>query len=973
MNTPFVDVLAQHLLTKHGSEPASLARCLVLVPTRRSVASLRDALLKQSGGQPLLLPQIQPLGEIDVELLMPDVVWSQGANPLPDLPPAMSTRQRVFELARLVETFHAASGEKITADHSVRLAMALGDLIDDLAREEVSYDKLATLVEGELAAHWQQTLAFLHIITDAWPKRLEELARMDAVERRSKVLNRLADYWEHTPPLHPVIAAGSTGSIPATARLLKVISQLANGEVILPGLDLASDEETFQASRRSISHPHYGLYQLLNHIGCPRDEVMTLPSGALQGASATRMEFLSDVFIPAELSHRWRTRDVSAEMLEGITMVECADEREEAQAISLMLRNALEQEGAHAMLVTHDRALARRVAVMLRRYNIAVEDGGGLPLLRTPNAVFAMLLVRATLSQAPADMLALLKHPLCRLGTSALEKFEHICAIELTLFRGIRTGETLQKRVERVASNEAFDAKALLFLRDFTRVLSPLSEAMRRPLVGLADIQALVITVMEQLAEAGTAEDLSSASGLWSGQAGHALVQQLSEIADHGAHLGMIEPHHLVALYSSLLGRETYQPTVRTHPRLTILSPSDARMQHADMIILAGLNEGCWPPAPQSDPWMSRAMRESIGLQPYERQIGQSAHDFLSLCAAPKVVLTRATKGGGTPVLPSRWWQRLMTVLDAFAPETRQEFLARGEQWIHWTRAFAATEPTDPLQRPRPNPPLTDRPHRLSVTQVEKLMRDPYAYYARALLKLVPLDAIDKEPGMAEFGTAVHKALEEFALRYPKQLPPDAESELRVIIEACFAELMHQVRAPSFWRRRLERIAQEVIAEEMLRRRQLHHVEAEQQMSANITVGQTEVTLKATIDRMDVRQDGAVDIIDFKTGTVPTSASVRQGLSPQLTLEGLLLQEAGLKLHELLYWKVPIGSKHHPTEKAGGDKSDPYVLIQEARAGLEQLLKHFLEEHTAYLSLADTPSAPSYNDYEHLERMEEWQ
>jgi ATP-dependent helicase/nuclease subunit B len=968
-NKPFVDVLAEHLLSEYWQTPDALARLLVLVPTRRSVTSLRDTLLRRSGGKPLLLPRIQPIGEIDLELAMPDVLWAEEASARPDIPPAISSRQRVFELARLIEAFQRETGNGVAADQSVLMAQALGDLIDDLAREQVPYARLENLVEGELAEHWQKTLKFLRIITDIWPIRLKELRRVDAVDRRSRILRVLADHWAESPPDFPVIAAGTTGSIPATAYLLEVISRLPQGRVILPGLDKESDDVLWQAMRRAVSHPQWGMQQLLKNIGCAREDVGVLDAPSVEGAAKARMDFLSAVMMPAELSHRWREMHLPEGALDGISMVECEDEEEESLAIALMLRDALETPDQQVMLVTHDRALARRVAVLLRRYRLEVEDGGGLPLLNTPPAVLAMLILRAAEAQAPADILALLKHPLCSLGVSPDVKFKSVCEIELAFYRGIRSGETLREQVARIPALENFSREATTCLTRLANALEPVTALFERSRVKLPEAQATLVEAMERLAEA---PDAAASERLWSGQAGHLLSREMADIYDHSGFLGEVEPAAFGLLLARLLARESFQPMHQSHPRIAILSPMDARMQHADMVILAGLNEGCWPPSPQSDPWMSRAMRESVGLQPYERQIGQAAHDFISLCAAPRVILTRAGKVGGSAAMASRWWLRLATVLEAFPPQVRQEFMAQGKQWNAWAEEFRVTEHRITLARPRPVPPLEVRPRQIYVSQVEKLMRDPYAFYARYILRLKPLEPIDKEPGMSEFGDAVHKALELFTKRYPEHLPEQAESELTGILETCFADIIHRVRAPSFWRRRLQKLVRDVVEVERTRRRALRYVVSEEPMEAPLALAEGPCVVKAHIDRIDYRRDGSVDIIDYKTGAVPENKDVRAGYTPQLTLEGWLLQEAGEKVDELLYWKVPSGSKGEPLIKAGGVKSDQAALIAEARAGLERLLNHYDRAETPYACLADTSTAPTHNDYEHLERMEEW-
>ncbi len=772
------------------------------------------------------------------------------------------------------------------------------------------------------------------------------------------------------PPDFPVVAAGTTGSIPATARLLDVIARLPQGRIILPGLDQHSDDETCDAVRRAVSHPQYGLLQLLERMGCSRQTVIPLDLPEIAAVPEPRAEFLRAMMVPAELSHRWRAMSMQPEMLDGLTLVECEDEAEESQIIALMLRQALEAPDTKAMLVTHDRALARRVALLLRRYHLEVEDGGGYPLLATPVAVFAMLLLRAAEEQAPADVLALLKHPLCRLGVSAEMKSSAICQIELTLYRGICEAQTLSAQCEVLVSKGKVSADVLDVFSRLVSAIQPLLDLFAKPRAALPAMLSALVGAMEHLAAPA---ESPAEHRLWSGQDGHLLSSELADIHDHSAHLGEIEPGAFAALLATLLSRQSVQPIHHGHPRLTILSPMDARMQPADLVILAGLNEGCWPPAAQSDPWMSRAMREMIGLQPYERQIGQAAHDFSALCHAPRVMLTRARKVGGRHTLASRWWLRLHTVLETFPREVRQRITLESQQWRWWAEQFRATEHRDAITRPAPVPPLEARPRTISVSQVEKLIRDPYAFYARYILRLRPLDPIDKEPSELEFGNAVHKALELFVSRYPHTLPDHAEAELSVMLDTSFAEILRKVQAPTFWRRRMKAIVEEVLAAEHERRNTVQVIECEKKVETLLELPGGPFTVKARMDRVEHHLDGMVNIVDYKTGTVPSLKTVHAGYSPQLTLEGWLLEVSGYRVGDLVYWKIPAG-KNSPAFTHVGKSSAEYTqLIDDARQGLLRLLTYFDQAETAYPCLADRPDAPKHNDYVHLQRLEEWQ
>src|SRR5262249_59134643 len=103
--------------------------------------------------------------------------------------------------------------------------------------------------------------------------------------------------------------------------------------------------------------------------------------------------------------------------LDEVSHIQAAHPEEEALAIAIALREAVETEGKTAALVTPDRTLARRVLAALARWNVAVDDSGGDPLAATASGVFARLAAQATIEGfPPVTPLALLKPPPIRLG-----------------------------------------------------------------------------------------------------------------------------------------------------------------------------------------------------------------------------------------------------------------------------------------------------------------------------------------------------------------------------------------------------------------------------------------------------------------------------------------------------------------------------------------------------------------------------
>ena len=182
----FADELAAGVLAEHGGDPLALADLLILLPTRRSVRAMREAFLRASGGKPTILPRLAPLGDVD------DGEWevAAGDDGALDLPPAIEPAERDALLAELVAAFKDDKGHPIaqSAAQALRLARELGSLLDELAIEGVSFNRLEGLVEGNFATHWRRTLKFLAIIGEYWPTILAARGQMDVLERRSRAI-----------------------------------------------------------------------------------------------------------------------------------------------------------------------------------------------------------------------------------------------------------------------------------------------------------------------------------------------------------------------------------------------------------------------------------------------------------------------------------------------------------------------------------------------------------------------------------------------------------------------------------------------------------------------------------------------------------------------------------------------------------------------------------------------------------------
>lgn len=963
---PFLDLLARGILQQYGSDPLTLSHVTVLLPTRRACRALADTFLRQGDGAALLLPVIRPLGDVDEdELDLRGIGEADEALPF-------GTLERDLLLARLLLRASSLTGND--SANALRLARELGHLLDAAATEEVGLDRLPDLVPAELAGHWQQTLDFLRIIRETWPAIKAEQGRSDSAEHRQRATQRWIEHWQAAPPADPVIAAGSTGTIPATARLLKLISRLPEGCVVLPGLDRRLDDAAWKAVHDEPTHPQHALARLLDTLGVLRAEVTNWPD---QGdAPDGRAALLTAALLPPAESHRWRDLrgGIAQDALAGLQRIEAPGPREEALSIALAMRETLETPGRTAALITPDRMLARRVCLELARYGIAVDDSAGLPLIQTAPAVFLRLLAAAVAEDfAPVPLLALLKHPFCRLGMTRGELLRWTRSLERKLLRRSRPAVGLAA----LTADLAGDAESL---RPLAR-LAAVAQTMQGDERQSTDLKTL-LQVQVTAAEALTVAP-DQPTPLWQQEAGealHALVVGLLQASDQ---FGTVTPAEWPRLLDALLEGQVVRPRRPSHSRLAIWGLLEARLQQADRIILGGLNEGTWPPQAREDPWLSRPMRAALGLSSPEFRLGQTAHDFVQAASGSDVILTRAAKVDGTPTVPARWLLRLEALLDQ---RDARWINSLAPQYLAWAEQLDTPSQSLKSDPPRPTPPVKARPRKLPVTDIETWIRDPYAIYARRVLNLRRLDPPDQPPDARVRGNVIHKVLEKFQQKYTDALPGDAVAldELLALGRDEFGAWLEQPDIAALWWPRFERAMRWFLTYERERRAGGYRpVLLEADGATELAAPAGTFTLEARADRIDRHDgDGRLAILDYKTGNPPTPRQVSSGLAPQLALEAAIAQAGGFAglspagIAELVY--IRLGGGAEPGEarriETGSGRTEIPPADELACQALERLsgwVARFDDAAIPYLSRPRPQFVDYPGDYDHLARVAE--
>ena len=975
-------------------DPLDLVNWTVLVPTRRAARALMMAFLE--GGKPVtrLLPRIRPLGDVDDDELAAETVLG-GSSEL-DVPAAIAPLERQFLLARLIlewaqENMNNALSRTVrsAAGQALDLAASLAKLIDSFENDEVDLDAIEALFGDDLPEHKFEVLRFLNVIRIAYPRELSERGLIGAMDRRNRLIRAQAALLEAGSNAAPVIAAGSTGSIRATRELLHTICHLPNGAVVLPGLDTQMDEASWR--QLDEQHPQYGLKELLEAFAVERTQVQALTHTGQTGAAAARAWLVSETMRPAPTSERWQDQitrhgERLAHATKGLNWIEAPDQHEEARVIALMMRKALSEPDRSVQLVTPDRNLARQVKAELGRWAIEVDDSAGEPLVHTPAGAFMALLVEAAASGfAPRPLMSLLDHPYARFGRARADLAHSARLMEIAVLRGrlelpdlTGLARNAMRRQQEVTSHSHSFVKNMS--DDDWRAVGDLATSLEDMLGDLAARfdepgTALLIDLISthiRTAEAISADAETGLSPLWTGDAGEALSGMLGSIAEHAAGCPPMTARDYADFIIKQLTAVPVRPKHIKHPRIAIHGLLEARLIGADITILSGLNEGVWPTETEIDPWLNRPQRREAELQSPERRIGLAAHDFAQAACSPNVWMTSARKIGGQPAVPTRWLLRMSAILKAAGLEN---VLEDDQPWLSWLRGLNEPDGHTLISLPKPKPPVDARPRRLSVTAVDRLIKDPYSIYARHILGLEALESLDARIGPRERGNLVHRALEQFTLSHPGTLPADAEAALLAEIEQVFGEMVNDPSLAAFWWPQMERIAAWFIAQDRQWRTDVRTIHAECKGVLDCTVAAQHFALSGIADRIDELNDGSLRLIDYKTGQLPGRAPGSGNYSAQLDLlahmaaNNAFANIPAAPVSDAAYVRLSGGDP-------GGEIGRLGKAIEQRAAkafeGLTTLIADYADPDQPYLVLNADDRERRPSDYNHLARWREW-
>lgn len=934
--------LVEGLLTRMaGKPPEALARVTLIVNTQRMRRRVTECL--QAKGA-LLLPRL---------MLVTEAAALAGAV----LPRPISPLRRRLELSVLLEGLLATGSTQFPRTALYDLADSLATLMEEMQGEGVDPDRIARLDVANHSAHWARTQAFLGIVTEALRG---ETPDAEAVLREA--VTRLARLWATSPPADPVILAGSTASRGTTALLVQAIARLPNGAVVLPGYDFDTPDAVWAGMDDALTaedHPQFRFRRVMDLLGCDSQAIRRWAEAQPPDPGRNRLISLS--LRPAPITDQWLIEGPKLPELppvtEALTLIEAPGERAEAIAIALILREAAEA-GTRAALISPDRNLTRRVTAALDRWGIRPDDSAGRPLaLSAPGRLMRQVAALFGQKLTGDALLALLKHPLAFSGPGRGPHLILTREFELHLRRhgpAFPTAESVQTWAETQTHARAADWARI--------VAATLCGHETIPRLALEDFVAMHLALTEALAR-GFAE--TGTGGLWEKAAGEEAQKALTELQAEAGAGGEMTPADYAGVFLGVLNRHEVRETESVHPGIMIWGTLESRVQGADLVVLGGLNDGTWPAQPPPDPWLNRAMRKEAGLLLPERRIGLSAHDYQQAVAAKRVVLSRSRRGAEAETVPSRWLNRLVNLLSGLperrGPEALQTMRDRGDDWLRRAEAFDAAPETTPATRPSPRPPVAARPKKLSVTEIKTLVRDPYAIYARHVLKLRPLDPLRPVADPRLRGTVLHEILEVFL-----RSGGGGRERLLAITKAVLADRVAWPLARTIWQSRIAKAADAFLAFSASTGGLPVLIE---EKGATPLPG-LDFVLTGKPDRIDQLPDGRLYLIDYKTGAPPTKAQQKH-FDKQLFLTAAMAEGGGFKgldpteVAKLSFVGLKADLVIETTDLQPGE-------VAEVWAEFGRLMASFARSDQGYTARRALVKGTDPSDYDHLSRFGEW-
>ncbi len=965
----FIDAFCKKILEYNKNTPENLYNYLILVPNKRIIRNLQTAFLKNSNASALILPKMISLADLDYIISNNHLVFSTlSKNEFSDiLKPVISKRERSFILSKLIKKM----GQSLSFNQSIAMADNLGLLIDRSYMENVNFQDLDKIVDTNLAIHWQEILKFLTIATQVWPQILAEKKSIDATHQQKLIYQIQNKIWQLTPPPNHVIALNIIGFNNDIINLLSTIDSLPKSDIYFHGIDYNLCDNDFK--NLEYTHPQKIFSYMFNKLKIKRENISNLL------LNDTQDNIIHRIF--DKLVYKNANVEDIKNFANKFSIINTKNEEEEARTIALTLRETLECEGKTAGLITNNKHLIERVTSELEKWNIEIDDYLGQSLINSLAGKFFLVVGNILKNNfEPEDFLALLKHPFCNMGISRTEILNYAQNLDFYLFRSLIRDKTIDGYKNELKNMEFLHQdtknKLISFLRhieiQYPEIISTIKSIKQSKQI---DFQTTLISHI-RIAESLSKEKFNNPSELWKEQEGKELSILLSNLLLETKQIGLVSIHEYMEIIKKSILDVNIRSIYNKHPRLYIYGDMQNNLIHHDIMILANLNEGSMPFLPSSNLWMNAHIMNQLGFIKDESQIGLKTNIFAQIIGAKEVILTRSEKEQGKLTTPSRWLLQLQTFLNYYS---NQNLDLNSKNYIYNIQAEMYTPSYfKPLLTNNIfyNPPLEYRPKKISATQLESLIKNPYIFFIERILKIRPLDKINPVPNKKDYGNSLHKVFEIFFANLDSfKAFPSYQQYLEIIkiTEEQFQPFLKVATFKLFKMPIIKKGIKSLLDTEKLETIKKSHIEISGQI--NLSIGNNIINLNGKADRIDVLEDNSISIIDYKT----TSSTKIENYWKQLLILSLIFQQGGFFSDNLTefepqdiktnYIFFPNKIEDNLQKKDNGIENILNYLptfLQEIEAVLK---KYYIDNISYKFNLKDKKV---YEEHKHFIRFDEW-
>ncbi len=897
---------------------AEISQVKFFLPNRRSCREFREVFLQKKTNT--ILPQIKAISDISYEDFfdfLPNLEAKENIDELLKIK-TLSGSDYLFFLSQEIQKL-SIFGQDLDFEQAFKIAINLQSLFDDIEREEIDLKKLEEIDDSNLSQHRLLTLDFLKNFHVQIKNSLLKKDVFFASSSQNFIIQKFVSLLEKQGSKTPIVIAGSTGSVSFSSKLIRAISQ--KNFVVLHG---ASDED-FAAE----NHPQFFLNRLIKFLKIEKKAIGQIAEEKFSLSPQSRQKLISLMVLPSAETLKWQevskyldVENTSQDLAKNFHLIEAKNEIEEAKIIKLILLEALQNKKTSALITNNDK-LAKLVKLELEQSFLPFNDTRNLSIFNSHLVNFLLLILELIESDFNShSLLAILKNPLCAYSQDK----KLLADFEIKILRQDRANSGLEGINKKLENDKILKEFFGNFCADFSEFSTFTLASQTSALVKIA--QNLSKKTWQQLLEPEPAQiELFEF---------FEKLKTQKEIT--------LNSKNLLSSFKTLLSQLSYFEKSDASAPIQILSTIEARLLNYDLVIIASLNEGDFPQV-EAENWLGKKIKKDLGIDRVLKKSGQSAYDFCNYLSNRSVVLTRCKSSNGGVLIESPFLLKFKTICQKIGVS-----LNSGEKY------FALLAKTNEVQSRQikvanPKPKIEFRPKKISITDISKLLSDPYDIYAKKILQLKELEKIDFEPSYAEFGSFIHKALEEF-VKNPK------EENFLEKAQEIFEEYFLFSESKLIWWPKFENIFAEFVKENQ----RFLNLENRVEIPADVFVAG--ITIRGKIDRVIVNDEGGLEIFDYKTGQVPGKKDVMLGINPQLTLAALMLLEE--KIASLNYWKLSSSSASE-IKKICDDREEILILTAAAKAGLARLFEFFANEENGYTATDNS----ARSDYKNLARSEE--